>query len=167
MSEIDNFQHGFFGSSGTGAGKHANAPTDNLDAEYVNRLENAIVGLYTAFEADGLYGPFRFETVTGMVTEYFNGDGTTTGFTLSRAIHEQQVSGYDIYLADPYELSVEPVGYGGKLANFDDDNKLSNTFNFDTAPPSGTKNVKIRYYIYSKLPSKLDGGAYIHDWIEG
>ena len=164
---VDKFQPGFYGSTGVGAGKHAANSNDNLDAEWANRLERAIMNLKSVFEGDGLYGPFRMESISGTITEYFNGDTVTSSFTIKQGVHQFQAYNYDIYLDDSYANSVEPTNLGGKLVNFDINTKLSTTLQFDTPPPSGVKNVKIKYHVYTQLASQLDSGAFLNDWLEG
>lgn len=166
MSELREFQHGFFGASGRGAGKHLNSEADVLDATLINRIENAIVNLYNIEQANGMYGSFRMSTITGYMTEIFSGDGTTTGFTLSKGISKWDVYRYDIYSDDPYINGILPTGLGGELVDFDSNTKLSNTLYFTTAPASGTNNIKVKYYLYSNKTSRLNGGSRLNDWME-
>jgi hypothetical protein len=166
MAELSAFQPGFYGASGEGAGKHAAVPSDNIDATVINRIENAIMQLKSKFDGEGHYGPFRLEDMSGgTITEYFNGNGSTKEFTLSRAILKEQVSGYNIRLSDPYSVGILPIGLDGSLTSFDSESNVSKTLIFNTAPSSGTKNVSIIYYIPRSLGSQLDSGAFLEDWI--
>lgn len=163
MANYEEFQHGFYGASGVGAGMHLNKASDFIDAEWANRVERAMETVYGLFQSEGHYGPFRMETVSGVLTERFVGDGVTSSFTLNRAMYKHQIYGYDIYLDDPYANGILPTGLGGVLSSFGTSTSLSNTLLFTTAPATG-ESISVKYYHYSKLPSQMNSASYLQDW---
>jgi len=167
LAEISEFQHGFFGASGEGAGKHLPVAQDNIDAIVINRIENAIVMLESKFNSEGHFGSFQLEeSYDNPIIEYFNGDGTTTGFTLRFGITKYQIEDYDITLSDPYANGIFPENLGGQLVNFDSETNLTKSIRFSTAPASGIKNVKVSYSLFRRLGSQVNSGAYLNDWMD-
>ena len=73
-------------------------------------------------------------------------------------------NGYDIYLDDPYANGILPTGLGGALNSFGANTNLSSTILFTTAPATG-ESISVKYYHYSKLPSQLNSGSFINDWM--
>jgi len=164
MPPVDDFQPGFYGMAGTGAGYHLPSASDSLDAQWSNKIEYAIIGLHTYMQGNGMSGSFQLEATGESVSEYFSGDGTTQTFYLKRYINKFLVVGYDNFLADPYSVSILPTGLGGELIDFDEDTSLSNTLYFSRIPESGNKNIKISYYTLLNYPSQLGGGCYLDEW---
>jgi len=159
----EEFQPSFKGLLGDGPGKHAANKLERMDHLLINTLENAIWQLWTLVRGQGHYGPFVLETTSGYEVETFDGDGTTLSFTLSRYISKELLSGYDIDLDNPYNLSIEPIECSGYLSNISDSTNLGNVITFSTAPPIGTDNVKVYYNLVTEWGSALNSSAYLSD----
>ena len=159
----DEFQPGFKGLLGDGPGKHTANKLERMDHLLINNLENAIWQLWSLVQSQGHYGPFKMETTSGYVTETFDGDGTTTSFTLARSITKELLSGYDIRLDSPYYYGIEPTICSGYLSNIDTSTNLGDTIVFATAPSVGTDNVKVHYYYITEWSSALNSSAYLSD----
>ena len=170
MPNTIDWQHNFSGVLGTGAGKHADVASERINAGWMNKVELAFESMYAAVVKDGMSGPYQFEEYkTGaneFVTETFNGNGTSTGFTISKYIPRETISGFHGMLDNPYESGgILPLSLGGKMSNFHATTNWTKTVWFTTAPPSGTNNVKVIYRDMAKLPSKLNSSAFITDYM--
>ncbi|RLD39934.1 MAG: hypothetical protein DRI86_16190 [Bacteroidetes bacterium] len=164
MSVHEEFQPGFSGLLGSGPGKHKASKLERLDHTLINKIENAIQQLWSIVRGEGHYGPFRLETTDGYVTETFNGDGSTTTFQLSKAIPREAISGYNIFLDNPYASGIQPASCSGYLTDFDEYTNLSDTVVFATAPPVGENNVKIIYVNITEWPSSVNSSAYLSEY---
>ena len=154
----EEFQPGFYGLLGSGAGMHTASKSERFDHDLVNRIENAIMQLWGLVSTQGHYGPFRLEVTSGYTTETFEGDGSTQTFTLSMSIPKEFVSGYNILYDDPYASGISPSG--GYLTSFSSSTNLSNTLYFDTAPTDG-ESVTISYANLIRWPSAVNSSAYL------
>lgn len=161
MSIHDEFQSGFSGLNGSGPGKHVASRLERVDHNWMNLAENAIHSLWTIVRGAGHYGVFKLETIDGYTIETFDGDGSTTVFTLNKAIPRETISGYNILSDHSYSGGVFPTVCTGYLSGFSDSTNLSNTVTFETAPPVGSDNVIIKYCNITEWPSSLNSSAYL------
>ena len=77
-------------------------------------------------------------------TDYFNGDGTTINFTLSRAVNS--VNDIEVIVNNVEQI---PSGYSVS----------GTTLTFSVAPSSGTSNVYVRYLSTTNLSLAIPSGT--------
>lgn len=162
---FSNFNPGFHGTLGTGAGMHSASSRESFNYSTFNGIENAIMQLYSLINSNGNYGIFTLETLaSGYYTESFDGDNSTLTFNLNRQIAREFISGWDIDLDNPY-VGIFPTGYGAYLSNQDSSTNLYSSITFATPPVLGTGNVIIYYKYPQSWGSSLGGSAYLSDYV--
>jgi hypothetical protein len=157
------YEFGFLGILGLGAGKKMNHPNEKIKAEILNKMEHAISNININL-TDG-FGNFELKASSALdhdiICQVYFSDGVRKSYGLAKAINKWDLIGYEEQWYGTLNGlgQSDPNPHFARLSDYDVETGLFRSLEFESAPTSGW-----HFLLYRPTNgSQLNSAAYLGD----